>query len=310
MTTLTIVRGLPGAGKTTAAQQIEDAVVEHIITVERDILRKKHPRGVDEEVYPYENKITKIQHRLIKTLLGQGVHVISADTNLRDKYVRPLLKLAHEAGAKVVWLDLRDATTLETALRRNANRTDKPPVPEEYIRTCYAKYIKGRDLTTQPTYDPTSEKPDAAPAPYEQPTTANPLTAIIVDVDGTLAHMNGRSPYDGSLVHTDIVDKDVRHAVRLYYRNGTRVLITTGRDAKYRAVTEKWLQENGVPYDKIYTRPEGDTRKDYTVKLELFNEHIRSHGYRILGVYEDRDQCVDLWRELGLKCYQVAPGAF
>ena len=30
--------------------------------------------------------------------------------------------------------------------------------------------------------------------------------AIIVDIDGTLAHMTGRSPYDYTQVHTDVVD--------------------------------------------------------------------------------------------------------
>lgn len=28
------------------------------------------------------------------------------------------------------------------------------------------------------------------------------------------------------------------------------------------------------------------------------------------GVFEDRKQCVDMWRSLGLTCYQVADGNY
>jgi len=56
-------------------------------------------------------------------------------------------------------------------------------------------------------------------------------------------------------------------------------------------------------------RPTGDNRKDAIVKREIFDREIRDR-YRILFVLDDRNQVVDMWRELGLTCLQVAPGDF
>lgn len=50
-------------------------------------------------------------------------------------------------------------------------------------------------------------------------------------------------------------------------------------------------------------------RKDVVIKRELFDRYIRDN-YQVLFVLDDRNQVVDMWRELGLKCLQVAPGDF
>ena len=50
-------------------------------------------------------------------------------------------------------------------------------------------------------------------------------------------------------------------------------------------------------------------RKDSVVKQEMFMAHI-AMKYNVLYVLDDRNQVVQLWRSLGLKCLQVADGAF
>jgi hypothetical protein len=66
--------------------------------------------------------------------------------------------------------------------------------------------------------------------------------------------------------------------------------------------------DNGIPYDKLLMRQAEDTRKDSIIKLELFNEV--KLDYYVVGVFDDRNQVVELWRDLGLQCYQVADGDF
>lgn len=56
-------------------------------------------------------------------------------------------------------------------------------------------------------------------------------------------------------------------------------------------------------------RPEGDIRKDSIVKRELFEKYVRPY-YNIEFVLDDRNQVVEMWRSLGLKCLQVAEGDF
>lgn len=64
-----------------------------------------------------------------------------------------------------------------------------------------------------------------------------------------------------------------------------------------------------MAYDWLYMRPEGDVRKDTEIKREIFDNYIRDK-YRVLFVLDDRNSVVKMWRDLGLKCLQVAEGDF
>jgi alkanesulfonate monooxygenase SsuD/methylene tetrahydromethanopterin reductase-like flavin-dependent oxidoreductase (luciferase family) len=134
-------------------------------------------------------------------------------------------------------------------------------------------------------------------------------TAWIVDIDGTLARMTGRSPFDWARVGEDEPVVAVVSAVTALARDGHRIIVMSGRDAVCRTETEQWLALHDVPYDDLHMRPEGNTEQDAVIKRRLFDEHVR-HQYAIVGVLDDRDQVVALWRSLGLPCFQVAPGDF
>lgn len=56
-------------------------------------------------------------------------------------------------------------------------------------------------------------------------------------------------------------------------------------------------------------RPAGDSRKDAIVKREIFDQEIRDR-WRVIGVFDDRQQVVRMWRALGLTVFQVAEGDF
>jgi hypothetical protein len=135
---------------------------------------------------------------------------------------------------------------------------------------------------------------------------------VIFDLDGTLAFLGDRSPYDASRAEYD----EINEAVRFIYeaiRHGkpeTAILIVSGRDDRWRAETERWLERHGIGYDALYLRRAGDRRKDTKVKREIYEQQIAGR-YTVRVVFEDRDQVVKLWRdELGLPCFQVAWGDF
>jgi hypothetical protein len=56
-------------------------------------------------------------------------------------------------------------------------------------------------------------------------------------------------------------------------------------------------------------RKHNDFRKDAIVKKEIYEEKIADH-HDVLCVFDDRQLVVEMWRELGLTCMQVAPGDF
>jgi hypothetical protein len=176
-------------------------------------------------------------------------------------------------------------------------------VGAEVIRGMYERYLSGRSLPLpMPDLKP---KPSAAYAPAP-----GAPHAVVVDIDGTVALMNGRSPYDMSRVHLDTPNHAVISAVRAMHAAGHLVVYCSGRTDDGRADTQAWLDRHvGVPYEGLYMRELGDQRRDSVVKEEIFNREIRGR-YNVVGVFDDRAQVVRMWRALGLTVFQVAEGNF
>ncbi|QGF20232.1 polynucleotide kinase [Gordonia phage Sixama] len=165
--------------------------------------------------------------------------------------------------------------------------------------------IKGRDVPIE-RYVPPLAKPKA----------------IIVDIDGTIAHRvpgpDGtiRSPYDYGRVSEDALDAVVAGIVHLHRRFlDYDVIMCSGRDDSCYDDTLSWLNRYDIEHDALLMRStEGDRDAkgklpDWIVKYRIFNEKIR-HNYNVKFVLDDRNQVVQMWRELGLPCLQVAPGDF
>ena len=88
-----------------------------------------------------------------------------------------------------------------------------------------------------------------------------------------------------------------------------KIIVVSGRDAVCRDLTVNWLLANGVPFDELYMRPEGNNEKDVIIKRRIFDEKLRDR-FTIKFVLDDRNQVVEMWRGLGLLCCQVADGNF
>lgn len=139
--------------------------------------------------------------------------------------------------------------------------------------------------------------------------TTSPL-AIIVDVDSTVALRGDRSPYDESRVHEDLPNLPVITVVRAMHNADHLVIFVSGRSEGCFVATRKWLTEHvDVPYAALHMRLIGDSRKDAVVKREMFDREIEGR-FDVTAVFDDRRQCVDLWRSLGLACLAVADGDF
>lgn len=135
------------------------------------------------------------------------------------------------------------------------------------------------------------------------------LPAIIVDMDGTLAHAKDRDWHDYKKVHQDTLDVPVATVVRAMKEQGYKIVIVTGRNHDCKEASARWLYENNIPYDMYIGREPIDKRQDANFKKEAYRNTIEPL-YDVLFVIEDRDRCVEMWRELGLKCLQPEYGNF
>jgi hypothetical protein len=133
--------------------------------------------------------------------------------------------------------------------------------------------------------------------------------AVICDLDGTLALIHGRSPYDAARCERDELNTVVAGILRALVEPRPAVLLVSGREERYREQTVRWLTRHNIEYNELHMRPTGDYRKDTVIKREIFEREIR-HRYRIEFVLDDRNQVVEMWRSLGLTCLQVAEGDF
>jgi predicted kinase len=296
VTRLLITRGLPASGKTTFARKLQP----YVVRVGRDDLRVMlHGRRLFTQWA--EGQVTAVQRTVVEALLRAGASVIVDDTNLRPATARGWAEMAARFGATFEVHDFTDVP-LEECLRRDADRPADLRVGETAIRNMYDRYLKNRNL---PLPVPFVEPDEAS---YEPDPDLPP--AILVDIDGTVALMGSRSPYDWHRVGEDVPNQAVIDAVRAMHSAGNAIVFCTGRDEDARRETEAWLELFvGVPYEGLLMRPRGDSRRDSVVKQELFEQDIRDR-WRIVGVFDDRQHVVRMWRSLGLTVFQVAEGDY
>lgn len=315
--TIILTRGLPASGKSTYAEELVHSSRGDVIRLERDLLRDQlyksreysAPEGASEEekeafkqyLTARENTITIVQMAMAEAAIKAGKSVVVADTNLRAKFARDWMAFAEKLKAdfKVVKFD---DISVEECIRRDKLR--EKSVGEKVIRDMSKFLVKGKIPDLAPL-----ESKSWTVEPYDNP--ENLPSAIIVDIDGTLAKMSDRSPYDWHRVGEDYPVKAVIDAVSAAYQEFSHIIVMSGRDGSCRDITDQWLFQHldKVSDYQLLMRAPGDNRKDDLVKYELFNEHVRDK-YHVKYVLDDRRQVVVMWRALGLACFQVQDGDF
>lgn len=297
MPKLIVYRGPSGSGKSTAAQKA--AKETGAVVVERDLIRERlygsrSMQGTD------EGKVTKIHHAEIRGLLEAGLDVICSDTNLRDRYVRDLAKIAWVTDAEFQQVIFYE--NQETCEKRNKERPVEQKVPDGVIEKQFKQYDFNVTQVDDIIFPVERYSPNFNWFGDE---------LFIFDIDGTTFSMGDRSPYEWTKVHLDKPRRDVLNiADQLGDMEGHKIIFLSGRDEVCFADTHKALSENlSVPFD-LFMRGRKDNRPDTIVKYELFNKHIRPTNLRVGGVWDDRESVVRLWRKLGLTTHQVDYGRF
>lgn len=282
-----LTKGLPASGKSTWARQ---QLVEHpgqYKRISKDDLRAMLDGGKWSK--GNEKFVLAARDRLILEALAAGFSLIVDDTNLHPRHETRIRALV-QGLATVELQDFTDVP-LETCLERDRQRPNY--VGEQVIRSMHRQFLA--PTPTPPAYN--HSLPDA----------------IICDLDGTLALLNGRNPYDAATCEQDSLNEPVADIVREFAYAGFTVLLTSGRSAAHREQTLRWLACNSFkpPHGdfQLFMRADGDMRKDAVMKRELYKSEIAGK-YNVRFVLDDRDQVVELWRSLGLTCLQVNYGDF
>ena len=296
-----VLRGIPGSGKSTWAKAVQSSYPPGTVArMNNDDLSKSLFGSTNTNFVPnVGGALQEVRSGMLDALLKSDTvrMVIVDNTNLQTKGIRRLEQVAAARNASLTVDDRFLSVPLETCLQRNAQRED--PVPEEVLRKMHSQASrlapwKSHSVQVQPYHNNPSLPP-----------------SIIVDIDGTLAHMHpDRSPYDWHKVDMDAPNTAVIDTVRAMRQQGVEVIIMSGRDGSAREKTEKWLTQHVGSDLTLHMREAGDNRPDHVVKYELFSTHV-ADKYHVKCVFDDRDQVVHLWRrKLRLPTFQVAEGDF
>ena len=288
-----LLKGLPASGKSTYAKELVDT--KGYKRVNKDDIRAM----IDNSKWSKTNEkdVLAVRDAIMRHYLARGYSVVVDDTNLNPAHALTMAQMAEGFGCG--YSEKFFDTPLAECIRRDMLRPES--VGKKVIRRMYEGI---KEL-------------------YEPKLVYNPALpeCIIVDIDGTLAHMAGRSPYDYTKVSTDTVDEVVADIVRRYRsadpmeENPCYVIIVSGREDTCKAETLQWLQDNHIPFDEIHMRnPEavdeqGKQLDDRIIKKSIYDEWIKNR-YNVRFVLDDRNRVVDMWRSLGLKVLQVGEGDF
>lgn len=140
---------------------------------------------------------------------------------------------------------------------------------------------------------------------------------VIFDLDGTLALIDHRLPlisgtekdWDAFFraCEADPPYEAVCAMARALLLNGYKLWIVSGRSDAVRHQTVAWLEAHHIAADRIIMRAEGDRTTDFQLKRQWATDGTLPLE-RVMCVFEDRQAVVDMWRELGLPCFQVQSG--
>ena len=148
---------------------------------------------------------------------------------------------------------------------------------------------------------------------------------FLFDIDGTLAKIDHRLKYiqqetpDWAAFYANAsYDEPIWEVItvaRCLNMEGQRVFMSTGRTESIRELTMAWLRKFRIPVEALYMRRDGDHREDFEVKSEILDNILKAYPqyipYNIIaGAFEDRQQVVKMYRERGLRVFQVAEGKF
>lgn len=283
---LIMTRGLPASGKTTWAKEfVASQPTGSWKRVNKDDMRAMLDAGKWSK--KNEEYIIQIRDCIVGDCLSSGSNVIVDDTNLHPKHEARLREIADKLNAEFE-VKVFDADVYE-CIERDAKRANG--VGKSVIWRMWQESIIPR---------------------VKWPANRHDLPkAIICDLDGTLADIGHRNPYNASTCEQDGFNYDIATILQRTVPMA-RIIFVSGRSEEFRPQTEAWLLRYGLykdAYYDLFMRQKDDKRKDWLVKFEILRDSIMPHFDPVM-VLDDRDQVVAMWRAQGLRCLQVADGNF
>jgi len=246
-----------------------------------------------------ENNVSRMRDAFIVDALKNGLDVILDETNAKSRTFNDVVKLLKKHNFATIVYEKPFYVDLETALARDAART--PRVGADIVKKYWSvfgeqafSHYKGKSQTF-----------------YQLPILRDSgrvwPQAIICDLDGTLCLFGDNNPYNRDFTK----DEPNLKVLQLLQRHSHthEIIFVSGRLGDFYGQTKEWLTKYGLGDKMLLMRDVKDLRNDAQVKFEIYRDNIYGK-FNVDFVLDDRNRVVQMWRNQGLTCLQVAEGDF
>lgn len=236
-----------------------------------------------------ERRVTAVAEQIAFDASVAGQSIIISDTNINPKIRKKWEDWAKENGYK--YSEVLFECNWQTLVKRNAQR--EGGLTENLLWSQYKRYMQQFGTIGNADIDVYEEDNNL---PYTN----------IVDLDGTVAQMNSRKPFEWSKVSEDSPRHEIIHMVQAMGIKTGHITFMSGRDGCCYEDTKEWIERyimdttmDGLCEWGLHMREPDDYRKDDEVKYELFDAFVR-YEYNVATVFDDRKTILRLWELLGL----------
>lgn len=323
---LIVLSGLPGSGKSTYAKAwlSEDPDARVRINYDEMRLARFGPNWTFNRKQEDEVKLAAI--RTASESIAAGLSVVIDNTNLPRRVRAEWETLGAHLGATVIEEEID--TPIDVCIARDRARLNREGgrVGRAVIEMMALRYgfIDWNDYDGQfvivdidgTVADCSHRLHHINPAPHDDQCNKIHCTCLL----------RGYKPKKNWPAFQATVDQDkpimpvinlIRRLGECCYPNSrgcscdpkpiAHTIFVTGRDTSIGIQTEDWLYKHGLYPTMLLMRNSGDHRPDVEVKKDILDLLPKE---RIAYVIEDRDRCVQLYRENGLTVLQPANGAY
>ena len=284
MPRLLILKGPPATGKTTFRATLVEQGWKY---TNLDELREAYPDYSEGDIH-------ELQRSMLFTYMAFGENIIIDNLNLNPKttnrYETYAVQFRYDVEYKLFGADLRwQGAMIRDHIRGlNGGRT----VGKSVIIRSYMD----AGLWKEPKRD-----------------------AVIFDIDGTLADNTHRLHFltdeekkDWKSFHAHLhLDTVHTHVAILYdalLNAEMEIILVSGRGEEYRKETEEWLRIHDFrDHFALFMRPFNNRNEDSLIKADIYERYIKPH-FNVHFVVDDRPRVLRMWREKGLRTFDVGNG--
>lgn len=297
--------GVSSSGKSTYAKSEVKKSRGLLVEVNRDNTRKSLFAVGGWGEYKFnndrENLVSEINKAAVNSAVAAKKNVIISDTNLSPVYRKFWQEFAANVGYEYreLWFNVE----LDELLARNKTRGPWKLDPER-VKAMHEQFVEQFNPEIHTSYVPDY----AVETELYEPSTSLP-SAVMFDTDGTTAHMHNRGPFEWDKVGQDLPKYNVINHAKDLKARGVTIINLSGRDGCCKEATAEWYKKVGMPCDFHFQREAGDQRPDDVIKKEIFFRDI-APKFNVLYAVDDRKKVVDMWRSIGLECWEVQESNF